>query len=1224
MESKKLQITKKKTKTAPKQGIIPLNIGVIPEPIITEEPSEPVLNMDVSNLIPDIQAIIKEPIKKSVIIKKRKQPIKEIISIETIKEQPIKKKFVIKKRKQPITEIQKTTDKSLFLIDLKSKLEKLKKTPDRKVKTIYNPFLDKNVKKNKRNIDSILNRINTPIEASQEHFLELANKDKENQVNDYIEDLTNLRNGGEIQYDNIEKTDLPALVEAIDRVFSNNTFLKIIIKPKKSNPIYYTWSNRSKNNFLGSIQEALTRTISTGVFWSGLTYDIFQEEIEYLKIVVPNQEQRIKKRKGGAFFEYYNLTNIDLSRYGIYKETDEPDYDENCLLYSLRLLGMNEIKLNQLKLKFTNREIPQCKLKEICIELNIQINLKSLTTNRTKLQFGNTTEQYNLGLLENHYFINENIDISNYSIENYETLKDLEKFTNIIAKKKRGYERKKVINNTSFSIITKLLDNKENLLKPVKKTYEMMETPYFNKLELSMILEYDEEKCCKLTNKNQDIDNDEHEELNEGENEENNRTILYDDWKIDLETPPDKNKIYKPIIIVGNNSITKKRRIYVGKDCIRNFLNGLEKDSRLLAHNMGGFDGTFFIQHLFQIKECNRGNNTISTKGKYYNPITKKTINIFLKDSYPLIHAPLKDFPKMFFTKKERLTIRKEVLPYELMNYERLIENNGLESIEEAYKYIPDKKIKQFNKNLDDWKLRRMNGKFDFLKYIEEYCKIDVDILEKGYEIFRKDVKKALNIDINDVLTIAGLADKYLIEQGCYNDVYMLSGVPNQFIQNCVVGGRTMTRANKKFIYKGLMVPLDANSLYPSAITKIGFLKGKPKIIYDKNYEKLSKYDGYYIRIRVKNIGTKLDFPLLSVIDKKTGVRHFTNDLVDEIIYIDKTSLEDAIKYQKLEFEILDGYYFNESFNETNIPVINSLYNKRKEYKKLENPLELVYKEILNCSYGKNILKAIEYKYLYKDNEQTFNKYFNYNYNYIVKAEEIDGYFKKYRIKVINPINTHFSRPHIGVQILSMSKRIMNNVICLGEELDLNIAYQDTDSIYLQKDHIKPLEEAYIKIYNKNLVGDELGEFKPDFKLKYGDADEYGDYKTSRNVWSDYSIFLGKKAYFNKLQGLTPEGKEIQGIKTTLKGVSPESIKMYCNLNNVDECSIFEELLNGNTKKFDLLCRDINGVINSCKMKRNDNKTIKKIDEEGFYRDVSFSSEKAEYKNDKFIGGYRE
>ena len=79
----KYSITHKKAKTAPKQGIIPINMLEIAEPIINENPPEIPLNMDVANLIPEIQAIMKEPTRKKVIIKKRKQPIEN--PIETIK-----------------------------------------------------------------------------------------------------------------------------------------------------------------------------------------------------------------------------------------------------------------------------------------------------------------------------------------------------------------------------------------------------------------------------------------------------------------------------------------------------------------------------------------------------------------------------------------------------------------------------------------------------------------------------------------------------------------------------------------------------------------------------------------------------------------------------------------------------------------------------------------------------------------------------------------------------------------------------------------------------------------------------------------------------------------------------------------------------------------------------------------------------------------------------------
>ena len=36
-----------------------------------------------------------------------------------------------------------------------------------------------------------------------------------------------------------------------------------------------------------------------------------------------------------------------------------------------------------------------------------------------------------------------------------------------------------------------------------------------------------------------------------------------------------------------------------------------------------------------------------------------------------------------------------------------------------------------------------------------------------------------------------------------------------------------------------------------------------------------------------------------------------------------------------------------------------------------------------------------------------------------------------------------------GVQILAMSKRIMNEEICLAEDLDIMIYYKDTDSIHI-------------------------------------------------------------------------------------------------------------------------------------------------------------------------------
>ena len=59
----------------------------------------------------------------------------------------------------------------------------------------------------------------------------------------------------------------------------------------------------------------------------------------------------------------------------------------------------------------------------------------------------------------------------------------------------------------------------------------------------------------------------------------------------------------------------------------------------------------------------------------------------------------------------------------------------------------------------------------------------------------------------------------------------------------------------------------------------------------------------------------------------------FSNDVVGETIYTDKTALEDAIQFQDIDFEILDGYYFNEGHNDKTNHAIKHLYTKRKTKK---------------------------------------------------------------------------------------------------------------------------------------------------------------------------------------------------------------------------------------------------------------------------------------------------
>ena len=75
-------------------------------------------------------------------------------------------------------------------------------------------------------------------------------------------------------------------------------------------------------------------------------------------------------------------------------------------------------------------------------------------------------------------------------------------------------------------------------------------------------------------------------------------------------------------------------------------------------------------------------------------------------------------------------------------------------------------------------------------------------------------------------------------------------------------------------------------------------------------------------------------------------------------------------------------------------------------------------------------------------------KFIQKNYNTIDSFQQIyDSTLVKF--KQIKPINNNFNFCKLGIGIPSMSKRIMNEEICLAEDLNIKIFYQDTDSMHL-------------------------------------------------------------------------------------------------------------------------------------------------------------------------------
>ena len=99
----------------------------------------------------------------------------------------------------------------------------------------------------------------------------------------------------------------------------------------------------------------------------------------------------------------------------------------------------------------------------------------------------------------------------------------------------------------------------------------------------------------------------------------------------------------------------------------------------------------------------------------------------------------------------------------------------------------------------------------------------------------------------------------------------------------------------------------------------------------------------------------------------------------------------------------------------------------------------------------KPFLKPIETQTIIKDGYEAYEKYVSYNCNHIDNITQVgDRYF----IKQIKSIRSHYDYCHCGVEILSMSKRITNEVMCSAEDLDLKIFYQDTDSMNINYDEV--------------------------------------------------------------------------------------------------------------------------------------------------------------------------
>ncbi|GMF28376.1 unnamed protein product [Phytophthora lilii] len=511
---------------------------------------------------------------------------------------------------------------------------------------------------------------------------------------------------------------------------------------------------------------------------------------------------------------------------------------------------------------------------------------------------------------------------------------------------------------------------------------------------------------------------------------------------------------------------------------------------------------------------------------------------LIIKDAMSFLAGGLSALPKMFKEASGYISLEKECFPHDLINesnFQSLWPIDYLNSYKDKETLITNAaKIGAIR-----------DKKFDCKMYATHYCNIDVDVLRSCFEAFRNLVFNEFNLDVYRFLSISSLSLAFQHNEGCFDGCFEMNSVLLGFLREGTVGGRVMTRDNQKHHIKHKIADFDAVSLYPSAMSELqGYVKGKAKLF----KESIPLDADYYVaRVRFDSISINRHFPLLSFY--QNGSRNFTNDIAGRTMIVGKQALEDIERFQQAKYTVIEGVYWNEGFNDQITKTIRKMFNARLQYKAEGNPLQNVLKLMMNSSYGKLLMKPIVKKKVFvSGGQKKIDEYTRKNIHRMISRTPISdkiALFEEHKF-----LTQHFSPIHLGIQILDSSKHIMNRVMCLAEDINADIWYQDTDSMMIDYDAVARLAETYKQTYNKALIGKQMGQFHIDFNLEGSEG----------NIYAKESIFLGKKSY---LAELACDGNDLEGFHIRMKGIPSKLLEE-------DAYNKYLKLFNGQSMSFDL------------------------------------------------------
>lgn len=170
-------------------------------------------------------------------------------------------------------------------------------------------------------------------------------------------------------------------------------------------------------------------------------------------------------------------------------------------------------------------------------------------------------------------------------------------------------------------------------------------------------------------------------------------------------------------------------------------------------------------------------------------------------------------------------------------------------------------------------------------------------------------------------------------------------------------------------------------------------------------------------------------------------------------------------------------------------------------------------------------------------------------------------------------VDDHFIPIHAGIEVLSMSKRIMNEVMCLAADHDIPVFYQDTDILHAPYDLFPKLEQEFEKKYGRKLEGKDLGQFHKDLEIK--------DHKDVRAI---EAIFCGKKCYLDVLEGECKQtGATNQELHIRMKGVPTDCIEWTGGGDLRKIRGLYKKMLHCDTVAFEITQHGSHSVFESCR-----------------------------------------